>query len=51
MKAARSVDFDEDDGGYAAGGSFRVPDKDVYRRMFTTFGTVSICTVYMNTFI
>lgn len=32
--------YDDDDAIYGTGGSFRIPDKDVYRRMITTFGTV-----------
>jgi hypothetical protein len=31
---------DDDDAVYGSGGSFRIPDKDVYRRMLTSFGTV-----------
>jgi hypothetical protein len=33
---------DDDDIGYHAGsGSYRVPDKDVYRRTISTFGSVA----------
>jgi hypothetical protein len=33
--------IDDDDIGYVGGGgSFRVPDRDVYRRNLTTFGTI-----------
>jgi hypothetical protein len=34
--------YDDDDLGYIGGpqGSFRIPDKDVYRRTLSTFGTV-----------
>ena len=30
---------DDDDAIYGSGGNFRIPDKDVYRRTITTFGT------------
>ena len=34
--------MDDDDIGYiGGGGAFRVPDKDVYRRTFSTFGSVA----------
>jgi hypothetical protein len=36
----RSYMGDDDDAIYGTGGAFRIPDKDVYRRMLTSFGTV-----------
>jgi hypothetical protein len=42
---------EDDDYNVSTTGSFRLPDRDVYRRTFTTFGSVSLRTLNIKIYL